>query len=154
MKNKIMKIIGTTVLSISLITGIASFSLASNGDVTSKEGNEINEVSPYSLKNILNWVLKRDTVDPVTDYFVSIGYPYIKLDAKNTGAHPFRIEVKHNSKNTIIFNETVEAGETVEFINNDKMPPVPSGAYTVTIYGGSGLPKGQVVLISSDTRWP
>ena len=154
MKNKIMKIIGTTVLSISLITGIASFSLASNGDVTSKEGNEINEVSPYSLKNILNWVLKRDTVDPVTDYFVSIGYPYIKLDAKNTGAHPFRIEVKHNSKNTIIFNETVEAGETVEFINNDKMPAVPSGAYTVTIYGGSGLPKGQVVLISSDTRWP
>lgn len=154
MKNKIMKIIGTTVLSISLITGIASFSLASNGDVTSKEGNEINEVSPYSLKNILNWVLKRDTVDPVTDYFVSIGYPYIKLDAKNTGAQPFRIEVKHNSKNTIIFNETVEAGETVEFINNDKKPAVPSGAYTVTIYGGSGLPKGQVVLISSDTRWP
>ncbi|MBD7971037.1 hypothetical protein [Paenibacillus gallinarum] len=154
MKNKIIKMIGTTVLSISLITGIASFSLASNDDVSPEEGNEINEVSPYSLKDILNWVLERDTVDPVTDYFVSIGYPYIKLDAKNTGAQPFRIEVKHNSKNTIIFNETVEAGETVEFINNDNMPPVPSGAYTVNIYGGSGLPKGQVVLISSDTRWP
>lgn len=154
MKNKIMKIIGTTVLSISLITGIASSSLASNNDINPKEGNEINEVSPYSLKDILNWVLKRDTVDPVTDYYVSTGYPYIKLDAKNTGAHSFRIEVQHKSKKTVVFNETVEPGETVEFINNDNMPPVPSGDYIVTIYGGSGLPKGQVVLISSDTRWP
>lgn len=154
MKNKVVKIMGAAALSVSLIAGINSISSASNDKVVLKKENEIIEVNPYSIKDVLNWVLKRDTADPVTDYFVSIGYPYIRLDAKNTGAHPFRIEVKHNSKNTIIFNAKVEAGETVEFINNDHNPLVPSGAYTVTIYGGSGLPKGQVVLTSSDTPWP
>ncbi|WP_211748191.1 hypothetical protein [Paenibacillus sp. Marseille-Q4541] len=154
MKNKVMKIIGATALSISLITGVSSVVLANNVNVKSEEGNELIEISPYSLKDILNWDLKRDKVDPVEDYFVTIGYPHIKLDAKNTGAHSFRVELMHQSKKTVIFNAIVEPGETVELVNNDSMPLVPSGPYIVTIYGGSGLPKGKVVLISSNTRWP
>lgn len=70
--------------------------------------------------------------------------------------HSFRVEVKHNIKNTVIFDENVTSGATVELINNDHMPLVPSGAYTVTIYGGSGLPKGQVLLTQSKEpfEWP
>lgn len=150
MKNKVLVIIGTIALSISLITGV-SIALKNNVDLKSKEGNEITKISPYipNETQILTWDLMGDEVDPVKDYSVTIGYPHIKLDAKNTGAHSFRVEVKHNSKNTVIINESIAAGATVEFINNDHMPLVPSGAYTVTIYGESGLPKGQVLLTQS-----
>jgi hypothetical protein len=105
-------------------------------------------------KDKLTWDLKGDKPDPVTPYSVTIGYPNIKLYAKNTGAQSFRVEVKHNSKNTVIFNATVAEGTTVDLLNNNSMPLVPSGPYTVTIYGGSGLPKGQILLESSDTWWP
>ncbi|MRN56363.1 hypothetical protein [Paenibacillus monticola] len=35
--------------------------------------------------------------------------------------------------------------------NNDSNPLVPSGTYTVTIYGGTDVPKGTVVLKASGT---
>ncbi|UQQ36832.1 hypothetical protein [Paenibacillus polymyxa] len=92
-------------------------------------------------------------MDPEKDYSVTIGYPHIKLNAKNTGAHSFRVEVKHNSKNTVIFNASVAADATVELVNNDSIPLVPSGPYTVTIYGGIGLPKGQVLLTQSNAPY-
>ncbi len=60
----------------------------------------------------------------------------------------------HSTKKRVIFNETVAAGESVEIVNNDRYPLVPSGTYIVTIYGGAGMPKGEVVLESSDTKWP
>lgn len=153
MTNKVMKIIGSAALSISLITGVSSFASANN-DTLSKEGNNVIEISPFAIKNTLTWDLQGNQSDPVNSYTVDIGYPNIKLYAKNTGTASFRIEVKHNTKNTVIFNETISAnGQAKEFINNDSNPPVPSGSYTVTIYGGAGLPKGQIVLKSSDTEW-
>ncbi|MBE7897085.1 hypothetical protein [Paenibacillus polymyxa] len=146
-KNKVMKIIVTTA-SILLIIGVSS-ALKNNVDLKSKEENETFESSPETLEDTLTWDLAGDKVDPEKDYSVTVGYPHIKLNAKNTGAHSFRIEVKHNSKNTVIFNASVAADATVELVNNDSMPLVPSGAYTVTIYGGTGLPKGQVLLTQS-----
>lgn len=153
MKNKVLVIIGTIALSISLFTGVFIVS-ENNVDTNSKERKEITKISP-SIPNeqILSWDLIGDEVDPVKDYFVTVGYPHIKLDAINTGAHSFRVEVKHNSKNTVIFNESIAEGATVEFINNDHMPLVPSGAYTVTIYGGTGKPKGQVHLTQSNAPY-
>ncbi|WP_145321749.1 hypothetical protein [Paenibacillus xylanexedens] len=150
MKNKVLVIIGTIALSISLIFGV-SIAWKDNVGLRSEEGNKIIENSPKTSKEpqTLTWDLKGDKVDPVKDYSVTIGYSHIKLNVKNTGGHSFRVEIKHNSKNTVIFNEDIAADEIVEFVNNDLMPLVPSGAYTVTIYGGSGLPKGQVFLTQS-----
>lgn len=125
---------------------------ANNVDEKSNKGNEM--TVPYALKDILTWNLNADTTDPVTSYSVTIGYPNIKLYAKNRGTQPFRVEVMHNSKKTVIFNTKVPVGQIVEVLNNDFMPLVPSGTYIVTIYGGKAQPKGQVVLKSSDTRWP
>lgn len=119
---------------------------ANNTDLKPKEGNEIIEISPYAIGDTLTWDLKGNKTDPATSYSVSIGYPNIKLYAKNKGAQPFRVEVQHNSKKRVIFNATVAVGEMVELVNNNSMPLVPSGTYTVTIYGGAGQPKGQVVL--------
>ncbi|MBA9084122.1 hypothetical protein FHR92_000576 [Fontibacillus solani] len=147
MANKVMKIIGTAALSVSLITGVFSA-------VSANDNLKASSISPMAIGDTLTWDLTGNTVDPSKSYSVTIGYPNIKLYAKNTGTTSFRVEVKHNSKNTVIFNQTVAAGSTVEAINNDSNPKVPSGTYTVTIYGGSGLPKGQVVLKSSDTVWP
>ncbi|MCP3746709.1 hypothetical protein [Paenibacillus sp. A3M_27_13] len=147
MKNKVMKIIAPTA-SILLIIGVSS-SLKNNVDLKSKEEYGIFESSPDALEDTLTWDLAGDKVDPEKDYSVIVGYPHIKLNAKNTGAHSFRVEVQHNSKNTVIFNASVAAEATVELVNNDNMPLVPSGAYTVTIYGGTGLPKGQVLLTQS-----
>ncbi|MGK9254021.1 MULTISPECIES: hypothetical protein [Paenibacillus] len=153
MKNKFLKIVGTTTLAISLITGASSAVLA-NADTASKEGNKAIEITPYAIKDTLTWDLLGNKTDPTNSFSVTIGAPNIKLYAKNTGTASFRVEVKHNSKNTVIFNETISAdGTGKEFINNDSNPLVPSGTYTVTIYGGSGLPKGQIVLKSSDTKW-
>ncbi|WFA83956.1 hypothetical protein [Paenibacillus amylolyticus] len=150
MKKKVLVITGTIILFISLIIGVSN-AWKSNMDLKFEEENEITEISPNTSKETqtLTWDLMGDQVDPVKDYFVSIGYPHIKLNVKNTGVHSFRVEVKHNIKNTVIFDENVTAGATVELINNDHMPLVPSGAYTVTIYGGLGLPKGQVLLTQS-----
>jgi len=158
MKKQIVSVLMSSVLILSIAavaSADSSIASANNVDSKSKEGNEIIEITPYAIGDTLTWDLKGDKVDPVTSYSVSIGYPNIKLYAKNTGAQSFRVEVKHNSKNTVIFNAIVAPGApAVELVNNDSMPLVPSGTYTVTIYGGSGLPKGQVVLKSSDTRWP
>ncbi|MCP1423666.1 hypothetical protein ABIC86_003717 [Paenibacillus sp. DS2363] len=150
MKRKVLVIIGIIGLFISLIIGV-SIAWENNIDLKLEEENEIIEISPNTSEETqtLNWDLTGHQVDPVKDYFVTIGYPHIKLNVKNTGTHSFRVEVKHNSKNTVIFDENIATGATVEFINNDLMPLVPSGAYTVTIYGGSGLPKGQVLLTQS-----
>ncbi|MGN8228271.1 hypothetical protein [Paenibacillus polymyxa] len=151
MKNKVMKIIVTTV-SILLIIGVSS-AFKNNVDLKSKEENVIFESSPDALEDTLTWDLAGDKVDPEKDYSVTVGYPHIKLNVKNTGAHSFRVEVKHNSKNTVIFNAKVAADATVELVNNDSMPLVPSGAYKVTIYGGTGLPKGQVLLTQSNAPY-
>jgi hypothetical protein len=147
MKNKVMKIIAITA-SILLIIGVSS-DLENNVYLKSKKENGIFESSPDALEDTLTWDLAGDIVDPEKDYSVTVGYPHIKLNAKNTGANSFRVEVQHNSKNTVIFNASVAADATVELVNNDNMPLVPSGAYTVTIYGGTGLPKGQVLLTQS-----
>lgn len=73
---------------------------------------------------------------------------------KNTGSKSFRVEVKHNTKGTIIFNQTIAADRVGRnFMNNDSNPLVPSGTYTVTIYGGTDVPKGTVVLKVSGTPW-
>jgi hypothetical protein len=106
MTNRVMKIIGTAALSISLITGASNAVSA-------------NEMSPSSLKDKLTWDLKGNTIDPTNTYSVTIGYPNIKLYSKNTGAISYRIEVMHNSKKRVIFNETVAAGKTVEVVNNN-----------------------------------
>ncbi|MEE4561486.1 hypothetical protein [Paenibacillus polymyxa] len=151
MKNKVMKIIAITA-SILLIIGVSS-ALKNNVDLKFKEENGIFESSPDAFEDTLTWDLVGDKVDPEKDYSVTVGYPHIKLNAKNTGAHSFRVEVKHNSKNTVIFNASVAADATVELVNNDSIPLVPSGPYTVTIYGGIGLPKGQVLLTQSNAPY-
>ena len=153
MTNKALKIVGATILSFSLVTGVY-VAVSANSDTAAKKENKIIEITPFAIKDTLTWDLKGNVVDPTNTFNVTIGYPNIKLYAKNTGAESFRIEVKHNTKNTVIFNETVKAGKTVEVVNNDSNPKVPSGTYTVTVYGGSGLPKGEIVLKSSDTKWP
>lgn len=145
-----------TALSISLITG-AFNAVSANSDLKLKEGNEGNEMSPVTIKDTLTWELDGNVVDPTSTYSVTIGNPNIKLYAKNTkktGSPSFRVEVMHSTKKRVIFNETVAAGESVEIVNNDRYPLVPSGTYIVTIYGGAGMPKGEVVLESSDTKWP
>ncbi|MCP1423667.1 hypothetical protein J3D43_002183 [Paenibacillus xylanexedens] len=150
-----MQIIGSSVLSISLITGVAGAASA-NVNTVSEVGTEDNIFTPYAVqKNTLNWDLtKNTTADPSKPWTIDIGYPHINLYAKNTGSKSFRVEVKHNTKGTIIFNKTVAAdGKGVNFINNDANPLVPSGTYTVTIYGGTAVPKGTVVLKASDTPW-
>lgn len=150
MKNKVLVSIGTIALSITLTIGV-SIAWKDNVDLRSEEGNKHNENNPKASKEpqTLTWDLNGDKVDPVKDYSVTTGYSHIKLNVKNTGGHSFRVEIKHNNKNTVIFNENIAADEIVEFVNNDLMPLVPSGAYTVTIYGGSGLPKGQIFLTQS-----
>ncbi|MBT2288740.1 hypothetical protein J7E73_06240 [Paenibacillus albidus] len=151
MTNKFMKIIGAGALSILLIAGVASAASA-NDYTASKEGNKvINIVQP----SVLNWDLTNNTAaDPNTSWTVQIGYPHINMYLKNTGSKSFRVEVKHNTKGTIIFNQTIEAdGVGRNFINNDSNPLVPSGTYTVTIYGGTAVPKGTVILKASDTPW-
>ncbi len=154
MKKQIVSLLMSSVLMLS-IAAVASTDSANasvnNVDLKSKAGNEI--ISPYSIGDTLTWDLNGNKTDPATSYSVSVGYPNIKLYAKNTGTQSYRVEVKHNSKNTVIFNTYVPAGQTLEVVNNDSIPLVPSGTYTVTIYGGSGQPKGQVILKSSDTRW-
>lgn len=150
-----MKIIGTTVLSISLFAGVSTVTSANNDSTQRVEQNFIN-VSPFAIdnNNTLTWTLSGNEVDPSNSFTVNIGFPNIKLYAKNTGSHDFRIEVKHNGKNKVIFNKTIKAnGSGYEYVNNDSNPTVPSGTYTVTIYGGKGNPKGEVVLKSSDTKW-
>ncbi|WP_018884608.1 hypothetical protein [Paenibacillus massiliensis] len=152
MTNKVTKIMGATVLSVSLIAGV--YSAVSAYDVSaSEEGNEIIEASPL-IKDSLTWDLKGNAMDPTNTFSVTAGYPNIKLYAKNTGAAPYRVEVQHISKKRVIFNETVAVGKTVEIANNDSNPLVPSGTYLITIYGGPGLPKGELILKSSDTKWP
>lgn len=155
MKKPIASLLMSSVLILSItavVSADSAMASANNVDDKSNKGNEM--TVPYALKDILTWNLNGDTTDPVTSYSVTIGYPNIKLYAKNRGTQPFRVEVKHNSKNTVIFNTKVAVGQIVEVLNNDSMPLVPSGTYTVTIYGGKAQPKGQVVLKSSDTRWP
>ncbi|MBT2291484.1 hypothetical protein J7E73_20630 [Paenibacillus albidus] len=151
MTNKFMKIIGAGALSISLITGVAS-AVSANDYTASKEGNKvINIVQP----SVLNWDLTNNTAaDPNTSWTVQIGYPHINMYLKNTGSKSFRVEVKHNTKGTIIFNKAIAAdGVGRNFINNDSNPLVPSGTYTVTVYGGVAVPKGTVLLKASDTPW-
>jgi len=156
MKNKFMKLVGTTALSISLITGVAS-AVSANNDTASKEGNEAIEITPFAIQpNVLNWDLSSNTVGdpPPKLWTVQAGYPHINMYVKNTGSKSFRVEVRHNTKGTIIFNETISAdGVGRNFINNDNSPLVPSGDYTVTIYGGAGIPKGQVIIKASNTPW-
>lgn len=152
MTNKVTKIMGATLLSISLIAGVSS-AVSAHDVLVSKEKNEIIEANP-SIKDSLTWELKGNVMDPTNTYSVTAGYPNIKLYAKNTGATPYRVEVQHISKKRVIFNETVAVGKTVEVINNDSNPLVPSGTYLITIYGGAGLPKGELVLESSYTKWP
>lgn len=155
MTNKVMKIVGSTALSLSLIIGASSIVSANNGMV-SQQGDNAIEISPMAIGNTLSWDLSNNTqTDPVNYFNVDIGYPNIKLYAKNTGAKSFRVEVKHVGKDRVIFDKTIPAdGLPHEFINNDSNPLVPSGQYKVSIYGGQGTPKGEVVLKSSDTPWP
>lgn len=155
MKNKFVKIIGTSLLSISLITGITG-AVSADNNKASKVGNEVIGITPFAIQaSTLNWdLLNNTTADPNTSWTVQIGYPHINMYVKNTGLSSFRIEVKHSTKGTIIFNKTIEAsGVRVNFINNDSNPLVPSGTYKVTIYGGTNAPKGTVVLKASDTPW-
>lgn len=154
MANKVKKIIGTTALSLSLITGITgAVSASANDDLNSKKDNGV-IITPYAIKDTLTWDLDGKTTDPTNSYHVTVGYPNVKLYASNTGAKSFRIEVKHNLKGKVIFNQVVPAGTSAQVINNDSSPTVPSGDYTITVYGGEGLPKGQIVLKASDTKWP
>ncbi|SEF70515.1 hypothetical protein [Paenibacillus sp. UNC499MF] len=144
----------SSALLISVAPAGATSALSGNSSVSVNESSQSSGIiTPYAIKDTLTWDLNGNVVDPSTSYSITVGYPNIKLYAKNTGAYDFRIEVKHNAKNKVIFDKTVKAGGTVEAINNDSSPTVPSGDYTVTVYGGSGKPKGQVVLKSSDTKW-
>lgn len=155
MTNKFMKIIGAGVLSISLVTGVASAESV-NDYTASKEGDKVINITPFTLQqSVLNWDLTNNTQsDPHTSWTVEIGYPNINLYLKNTGSNSFRVEVKHNTKGTVIFNQTIAAdGIGRNFINNDSSPLVPSGTYTVTVYGGTAVPKGTVILKASDTPW-
>ncbi|MGO4548046.1 hypothetical protein AB4Z29_24935 [Paenibacillus sp. 2TAB23] len=152
MKNKVMKIIGATALSISLISGVSSAVSVNSSNTVSAAGNF--EITPFAIVDTFTMNLLGNEADPDAPFNVTIGAPNIKLYAKNTGTTSYRVEVKHNTKDRVIFNQTIPANsQAYEFINNDSNPLVPSGAYTVTIYGGAGLPKGQVVLKSSDTPW-
>ncbi|NGM84289.1 hypothetical protein G5B47_17910 [Paenibacillus sp. 7124] len=155
MTNKFMRIIGAGALSISLITGVAS-AVSANDNTASKEGDKVINITPFAIQqSVLNWDLTNNTVaDPHTSWTVQIGYPNINMYLKNTGSNSFRVEVKHNTKGTVIFNETIAAdGIGRNYINNDSNPLVPSGTYTVTVYGGTAVPKGTVVLKASDTPW-
>lgn len=155
MTSKFMKIVGTTALSISLITGVAS-AVSANNDTASKKGTEAIAMTPNAVQpRILNWDLMNNTAgDPNTSWTVDIGYPYINLYVKNKGEKDFRVEVMHTTKGTIIFNKTVPAdGLGKNFINNDHNPLVPSGTYIVTIYGGTAVPKGILTMKASKTSW-
>ncbi|WP_311078000.1 hypothetical protein [Paenibacillus polymyxa] len=144
MKNKVMKIIATTA-SILLIIGVSS-ALKNNVDLKSKKENGIFESSPDALEDTLTWDLAGDKVDPEKDYSVQLDIHILNLMQKIL---EHTLLGSKYSKNTVIFNASVAAHATVELVNNDNMPLIPSGAYTVTIYGGKGLPKGQVLLTQS-----
>lgn len=83
MKKKVLIITGTIILFISLIIGV-SIAWKSNMDLKFEEENEITKISPNTSKETqtLTWDLMGDKEDPVKDYFVSIGYPHIKLNVK------------------------------------------------------------------------
>ncbi|MBD8841786.1 hypothetical protein MHB85_00980 [Paenibacillus sp. FSL K6-4396] len=155
MTNKFMQIIGASALSISLITGVASVASA-NENALSEVGTEDNVFTPSAIqnKNFELDLLKNTKADPYGNWTIQIGYPHINLYVKNTGSQSFRVEVKHKTKGTIIFNKTVEAnGVGVNFYNNDANPLVPSGDYKVTVYGGTAIPKGTIIMKASDTPW-
>ena len=90
--------------------------------------------------------------DPYASWQIPVGYPNIKLYAKNTGKGDYRVEVQHENKKTVIFNATVASGTTQIFVNNDNGPQVPSGDYIITIYSGRNMPKGTIVLEDSEHR--
>ncbi|WP_085981305.1 hypothetical protein [Paenibacillus sp. HGF7] len=150
-----------TILSSALLISVAPASATTafiTGDSSAVSANDNLKsigITPHAIGNTLTWDLKGNVVDPVNSFNVKSGYGNVKLYAKNTGTASFRVEVKYNgTSNKVIFNQTVENGKpAVEVINNNNNPSVPAGDYTVTIYGGSGLPKGEVVLKSSDTPW-
>lgn len=156
MKNKIMKIVGTTALSLSLIAGVAGAVSADADAVASKEGREAIVITPYAVQNsILNWDFLNNTApNPTNHWTVEIGYPYINMYVKNTGSQSFRVEVRHDQKGTIIFNKDIPAdGLGHNFINNDNNPLVPSGTYTLTIYSGTATAKGTITMKASNTPW-
>jgi len=159
-----MKIIGITALSISLMAGCTSAVLASGKNIMNLE--EVNpkslkflnfsksKINDFSIGNVFTCSLNGNEIDPAKPFKITTGYPNIKLYAKNTGTVAFTVEVKHNTKKTVIFQEVIQPkNKEKEFINNDDIPLVPSGDYTVTIYGGSGKPKGNIILKSSNIRW-
>ncbi|WP_369998882.1 hypothetical protein [Paenibacillus sp. RC84] len=162
MKKEFSKLVASaTILSSALLISVAPASAATalfagvSSSVSSNDSLKSIGISPYEIKDTLTWYLDGSKTDPKnTNFSVTGGYGNVKLFAKNTGTHSFRIEVKHDYKNTVIFDQTVEPGGTVDPINNNNNPAVPAGSYTVQIYGGQGYPKGEVFLKSSDTPWP
>ncbi|MFD7522083.1 hypothetical protein [Paenibacillus chitinolyticus] len=157
MKKEFSKLVASaTILSSALLISVATASAApALFSVSSNDSLKSIGIGPYEIKDTLTWTLDGSKTDPKnTGFSVTGGYGNVKLFAKNTGTHSFRIEVKHDYKNTVIFDQTVQPGDTVNPINNNDSPAVPAGNYTVQIYGGKGFPKGEVVLKSSDTQWP
>lgn len=155
MGNKIMKVIGTTALSISLLTGVAS-AVSASEVTTSNIGNESIRISPRALQPVpLEWNFLNNTIaNPKNSWTVDVGYPNINLYAKNTGAQSYRIEVMHKTKNTVIFYVDVPAdGQPHNYINNDFNPKVPSGDYQITIYGGTSAPKGNIIMKANNNPW-
>ncbi|HBS46964.1 MAG TPA: hypothetical protein DEA91_25365 [Paenibacillus sp.] len=155
MENKIMKVIGTTALSISLLTGVAS-AVSANEVTTSNIGDEASGISLRALQpNTLDWsFLYNTTANPTNSWKVDIGYPFINLYAKNTGTQSYYIEVMHKTKGTIMFYVEVPAdGKPHNYINNDFNPNVPSGEYQITLYGGTSAPKGNIIMKASNTPW-
>jgi len=142
-------------LSIAAVASADSANASAN-TVDSKPvgGNEIIGISPFALKDTMNLDMTGNQLDPRGTFFVTVGYPNIKMSVKNSGLYAFRVEVQHKAYKTVIFNKTVSPGQQIDFVNNDSSPLVSAGDYEVTVYGGSGLPKGQVILKSSNTMWP
>lgn len=164
MKSKAIKIIGVTALFISLMAGFAGAISANSKNTTdSEETNPTlsefvnflkSRIDNLSVGNNFIYSLNGTQGDIQKSFKVTTGYPNIKLDVQNIGKLAFRIEVKHNTKHTVIFQEDIPPHSKLQqFINNDDVPLVPPGDYTVTIYGGGGKPKGDLTLKSSNTRW-
>ncbi|MEF2968164.1 hypothetical protein V3851_20235 [Paenibacillus sp. M1] len=151
MASKIMKMIGTTAFSLSLIVGTAS-AVSANGDLKSKE-TEVIEITPFAITG--EWELKLEGGQTTYTKTLSIaqGSGNLKLQAKNTGSQSFRVTLQSDDypQYGVILDKTVKAGETFDWTKNGG--GVPSGAYTLQVHGSAANPNGIVYLKSADIPW-
>jgi hypothetical protein len=151
MSSKIVKVIGTTVFSLSLVFGASSAVLA-NADLEPKETEEI-EIQPYALTG--EWQLDLEGGQPTYTKTLSIakGSGNLKLYASNSGSQSYRVTLQSVDypQNGLILDATVTNGTPLNWIKNGG--GVPSGAYILQVHGSTANPKGVVYLKSADIPW-